>query len=281
MRLRPSQHALLLSVLLHGAALAGLARVGGAALPVLTPPDEPMVVWLHDHHEAPTALSEAATVAPVPAIIPKHPAAPPQKPQQVKPSTGDPVAEPATPPATPADITFASPSPSAAPATTSAPSAAAERDIAMTAPAAVMQAASGGTPVRAVADAPSAMAPGSGSLGVGTQADHMARPDHGRNPPPVYPRLLREQGIEGTVLVRASVGPDGMAQSVELAASSGHRLLDQAALRAVQRWHFIPARLNDTPVASTVEFPISFRLTGSEPGVDPRSEPVHQANAGA
>jgi len=43
--------------------------------------------------------------------------------------------------------------------------------------------------------------------------------------------------------------------------SSSHRLLDEAAVPAVRRARFTPARQDDRPVDAWVTVPIRFRLT--------------------
>ena len=47
---------------------------------------------------------------------------------------------------------------------------------------------------------------------------------------------------------------------VEIKKSSGFRLLDQAAIKAVRHWKFQPGRIGDLPVESKVEIPIKFSL---------------------
>lgn len=81
-----------------------------------------------------------------------------------------------------------------------------------------------------------------------------------RNPPPRYPPESRAAGEAGRVLLRVSVSADGRAESVELAVSSGHDRLDAAALAAVRRWRFAPARQGGEAVAATVTVPILFKL---------------------
>jgi len=83
-----------------------------------------------------------------------------------------------------------------------------------------------------------------------------------QNPPPAYPALSRRYGEEGRVMLRVVVRPDGMAQSVELRASSGSTRLDESALEAVRKWRFVPARQGDTPVTAAVIVPIVFSLKG-------------------
>lgn len=89
-----------------------------------------------------------------------------------------------------------------------------------------------------------------------------ARPDYAYNPQPDYPMLLREQGVGGVVWLRVWVDSEGRPVEIKLAKGSGYRLLDDAALRAVRQWRFIPARNGDQRLASWVEFPIRFTLNG-------------------
>ena len=89
-----------------------------------------------------------------------------------------------------------------------------------------------------------------------------ARPDYAYNPQPDYPMLLREQGVGGVVWLRVWVDSEGYPGEIKLAKGSGYRLLDDAALRAVRQWRFIPGRNGDQKLASWVEFPIRFTLNG-------------------
>lgn len=84
--------------------------------------------------------------------------------------------------------------------------------------------------------------------------------DYLRNPPPPYPPLARRMGEEGKVILRVSVNPQGGADSVELHTTSGSTRLDDAALRTVRKWKFIPAKRGDITVQSWVLVPIIFKL---------------------
>ncbi len=88
-----------------------------------------------------------------------------------------------------------------------------------------------------------------------------AKPSYLRNPAPRYPEAARKNGEEGLVLLNVEVSPLGRPVSVELAESSGFDRLDQAALAAVRRWVFEPARLGPLPIASNVRVPVRFRLS--------------------
>lgn len=80
------------------------------------------------------------------------------------------------------------------------------------------------------------------------------------NPKPPYPLAARRRGLEGRVLLSAHVRADGHCAEVHVRTSSGHELLDAAALDTVRRWRFLPARRGDAAVDSWVEIPISFKL---------------------
>lgn len=80
------------------------------------------------------------------------------------------------------------------------------------------------------------------------------------NPAPVYPPLSRRMEEEGKVLLRVHVTPDGMASEVTIARSSGFPRLDEAALNAVRRWRFVPAKQGDKAVAAWVNVPLAFKL---------------------
>jgi protein TonB len=80
------------------------------------------------------------------------------------------------------------------------------------------------------------------------------------NPPPAYPLAARRRGIEGTVLIRSKVSAAGECLRAELKKTSGSDLLDQAALEAVKKWRFVPARRGSQAVVAWVEVPITFKL---------------------
>lgn len=77
---------------------------------------------------------------------------------------------------------------------------------------------------------------------------------------PQYPMTARKQGLEGTVLLRVSVAPDGRITSVMVVRSSGHLMLDKAARDGVARWRFSAARRGGGAIASVVDIPIEFKL---------------------
>ncbi len=79
-------------------------------------------------------------------------------------------------------------------------------------------------------------------------------------PPPEYPTRAVERELEGRVVLLVEVLPNGDVGRIEVKESSGHAILDRAAIAAVRRWQFVPARAQGQPVRSLVEVPFSFRL---------------------
>lgn len=82
------------------------------------------------------------------------------------------------------------------------------------------------------------------------------------NPAPRYPRLSRRKGEEGRVLLRVLVSDVGGAVEVNLEETSGSHRLDHAAITAVKKWRFIPARKNNQALSAYVLVPIKFSLEG-------------------
>ncbi|HOP62782.1 MAG TPA: energy transducer TonB [Spirochaetota bacterium] len=59
-----------------------------------------------------------------------------------------------------------------------------------------------------------------------------------RNNPPEYPAVAMAMGYQGKVTLLLEVMPDGRCGTVDITESSGHRILDMAALRAARKWIF-------------------------------------------
>lgn len=85
-------------------------------------------------------------------------------------------------------------------------------------------------------------------------------PGYLRNPAPVYPRLSRERGEQGPVVLETEVLASGRCGSIRVLRSSGYRRLDEAATSAIAQWRFEPARRAGQPVTVWVEIPVTFQL---------------------
>lgn len=85
-------------------------------------------------------------------------------------------------------------------------------------------------------------------------------PDLSRNSPPKYPPDAIRRRLEGVVLLRLFIDEAGDVRVVKLLESSGHQVLDQAAITAVASWTGTPATRNGRPVDALEVLPIRFRL---------------------
>lgn len=93
------------------------------------------------------------------------------------------------------------------------------------------------------------------------QAPQFVAPDI-FNPPPGYPEGARRLGQAGLVRLAVRGTPEGRAEAVTVAVSSGHSQLDQAAQATMLDWRFLPARQGERPVVGSVSVPIRFVLGG-------------------
>ena len=80
------------------------------------------------------------------------------------------------------------------------------------------------------------------------------------NPAPAYPSAAKRAGEQGRVMLRVRVDPEGGVERIEVQATSGHPRLDEAALAAVRRWRFAPARRAGQAIAGWALVPITFSL---------------------
>lgn len=90
-----------------------------------------------------------------------------------------------------------------------------------------------------------------------------AIPRYAENPLPAYPEVARRNGWRGEVLLQVSVSIDGIVERLRVQQSSGFRILDRAALRAVKEWRFYPASRSGRAVVSEILVPVEFHLSQS------------------
>ena len=110
--------------------------------------------------------------------------------------------------------------------------------------------------------------PGAGAAGVGPGRGGPARPPdladllariRGRIEAATrYPEEARREGIQGNVHVRFRLREDGQVEAVEIARSSGSRLLDEASLETIRRAAPYP------PVRGWVRVPIAYTLSEAD-----------------
>jgi protein TonB len=75
---------------------------------------------------------------------------------------------------------------------------------------------------------------------------------------PVYPSVAKQAGIQGTVVLEATLGSDGRVESIRVI--RGHPLLVGPAQQAVAQWVFEPTYLNDRPVPVLLQVTVEFIL---------------------
>jgi protein TonB len=80
-------------------------------------------------------------------------------------------------------------------------------------------------------------------------------------PPPTYPPQAQRMRQQGLVLLRVLGDEAGRPADVAIETSSGFRLLDEAALKAVKRrWHFVPATRDGAAIQAWALVPVNFEL---------------------
>ena len=87
-----------------------------------------------------------------------------------------------------------------------------------------------------------------------------AVPMYRKNPPPKYPRIARSRGFQGTVLLNVLVNEKGRAENLWVTESSGYRILDNAAIKAVKDWVFEPGTKANKKVSMWVKVPVRYQL---------------------
>ncbi|AIK96195.1 energy transducer TonB [Candidatus Odyssella acanthamoebae] len=75
------------------------------------------------------------------------------------------------------------------------------------------------------------------------------------NHKPLYPEEARLLGIEGTVMLKFTLCPDGKIQDVQALDPRAHPILEQAALEQVKGWRF-----HASPSNHSITVPIKFEL---------------------
>ena len=61
-------------------------------------------------------------------------------------------------------------------------------------------------------------------------------------------------------MLRVHVLANGRPSQIQLQTSSGREVLDQAAIKAVQKWAFVPSMQGDKAIDGWVSVPIDFKL---------------------
>lgn len=75
---------------------------------------------------------------------------------------------------------------------------------------------------------------------------------------PQYPAIARQIRLEGSVILKAIISPEGSIERIDVA--SGQTLLARAAKDAVQQWKYRPYLLNGEPIEVETEITVNFVL---------------------
>jgi len=80
-------------------------------------------------------------------------------------------------------------------------------------------------------------------------------------PEPEYPGMARRLGLEGRVLLHVLMALNGIPEEVTVISSSGHPLLDKAAIKAIRSWRF-SVNLAGSSLAAppSIDIPVRFQL---------------------
>lgn len=79
-------------------------------------------------------------------------------------------------------------------------------------------------------------------------------------PHPDFPKSVRQAGWEGNVKLSVVVGRDGKVQRARVTRGSGHRDVDEEAVRTATRWRRDPASIKPADLTTGIPVLIEFRL---------------------
>ena len=99
-----------------------------------------------------------------------------------------------------------------------------------------------------------------------------------KNVNPRYPEVAQSAGVQGVVIIEATIGAEGDVTNARILRSIS--LLDQAALDAVRQWQFEPTLLNGVPVPIIMTVTVQFSLQADAAPRPCRLEPRLKAPAG-
>ena len=77
---------------------------------------------------------------------------------------------------------------------------------------------------------------------------------------PVYPEIAQEAGIEGTVVVQVFIDLRGRVKDTIILKGIPNTGLDEAAISAIRKTRFRPAKQRERAVGVWISIPVNFRL---------------------
>lgn len=113
----------------------------------------------------------------------------------------------------------------------------------------------------AVAACAESIQPSLGGLRVGASGSAFHVPVmQNERPPFEYPREAWEEGVGGETRLRIRIARDGSVDTAYVVASSGHAVLDSAALAGARELRYRPARRGADPIAVWAVLPVRYPL---------------------
>ena len=79
---------------------------------------------------------------------------------------------------------------------------------------------------------------------------------------PKYPEIAQEAGIEGTVFIQAFIDKQGRVIETTIIKGIPNTGLDEAAIEAIRKTRFRPARQRERAVGVWISIPVNFKLKG-------------------
>ena len=76
----------------------------------------------------------------------------------------------------------------------------------------------------------------------------------------VYPEIAKEAGIEGQVVVQAFINENGVVEHCLILKGMSGTGLDEAAIKAIKKTKFKPAKQRDRNVGVWISIPVTFKL---------------------
>ena len=81
------------------------------------------------------------------------------------------------------------------------------------------------------------------------------------NPKPIpYPRWALRQGWQGDLEIALEILKDGHVGRYKVMKSTGHKVLDEAAVEAIHTWRFHPAMKNGKIILTCIQVPVKFQI---------------------
>lgn len=118
------------------------------------------------------------------------------------------------------------------------------------------------SPITGQAYRPGAKTPNGNRItaAIPTSGVSLVKPKRLKQTEPVYPKILKAQGIEGNVAVLIRIDKSGQVKTVKVVKGSGYAEFDEAAKRAALKERFSPALRGDEPIEYTLKYTYRFRV---------------------